>query len=206
MFPWLGLKALVKKRRLWQPVNAEISYFETTLPVDCWAIELPLVVYRRRVSHETAKNFQLDLFHPDDGHYEYSAVTTNKHVGAVALWYFMPGRGTPEKTLAELKDGFAFDSVPTNRYAANSAWQQLSVLAMNLLRRFQIETTAAARPRTRKTTFLYVLESITTTRFTWLNVAGRLVATNGTRTLRLCDVPAVRRRYESLARALAAVA
>ena len=34
-------------------------------------------------------------------------------------------------TLAELKDGFAFDSVPTNHYAANSAWQQLVVLAHN---------------------------------------------------------------------------
>lgn len=109
----------------------------------------------------------------------------------------MAGRGAHEKTLAELKDGFAFDSVPTNDYAAKSAWQQLSVLAMNLLRRFQMETTAAARPRTRKRTFLYVLESINA-RFTWLNVAGRLVATNGTQTLRLSDVPAIRRRYESL--------
>jgi hypothetical protein len=96
--------------------------------------------------------------------------------------------------------------VPTNHYAANSAWQQLSVLAMNLLRRFQMETTAAARPRTRKRTFLYVLESIKTTRFTWLNVAGRLVATNGVQTLRLCDVPAIRRRYESLEQALARAA
>jgi len=82
----------------------------------------------------------------------------------------------------------------------------LSVLAMNLLRRFQMETTAAARPRTRKRTFLYVLESIEATRFTWLNVAGRLVATNGTRTLRLSDVAAIRRRYESLEQALASVA
>jgi len=206
MFPWLGLRAVVKKCRLWRPVNAEISYFETTLPIDCWSMELPLVVYRRRVSHETAKNFQLDLFHPDDGHYEYSAVTTNKQIGAVALWHFMAGRGAQEKTLAELKDGFAFDSVPTNHYAANSTWQQLSVLAMNLLRRFQMETTAAARPLTRKRTFLYVLESIKTTRFTWLNVAGRLVATNGTWTLRLSDVAAIRRRYESLEQALASVA
>ena len=118
----------------------------------------------------------------------------------------MAGRGAQEKTLAELKDGFAFDSVPTNHYAANSAWQQLSVFAMNLLRRFQMETTAAARPRTHKRTFLYVLESVKTARFTWLNVAGRLVATNGIQALRLTDVPAIRRRYESLERTLALVA
>ena len=169
-------------------------------------MDLPLVVYRRRVGHETAKNFQLDLFNPDDGHYEYSAVTSNKQIGAAALWYFMAGRGAQEKTLAELKDGFAFDSVPTNHYAANSAWQQLSVLAMNLLRRFQMETTATDRPRTRKRTFLYVLGSIKTARFTWLNVASRLVATNGIKTLRLTDVPAIRKRYESLEQALARAA
>jgi len=206
MFPWLGLRAVVKRCERWRPVNAEISYFETTLPVECWELELPVVVYRRRVGHETRKNFQLDLFLPDDGHYEYSVVTTNKQIGAVALWYFMAGRGAQEKTLAELKDGFAFDSVPTNHYAANSAWQQLSVLAMNLLRRFSIETTAPARPRTRKRTFLYVLESIKTARFTWLNIAGRLVATNGVRTLRLTDTNAVRNRYQGLERALASAA
>jgi len=91
----------------------------------------------------------------------------------------------------------------SSHYSANSAWQQLSVLAMNLLRRFQMETTAQARPRTRKRTFLYVLESIKTARFKWLNVAGRLVTTNGTRTLRLTDITAVHRRYETLECALA---
>ncbi len=118
----------------------------------------------------------------------------------------MAGRGAQEKTLAELKDGFAFDSVPTNHYAANSAWQQLTVLAMNLLRRFQIETAAPARPRTRKRTFLYVLESIKTARFKWLNIAGRIVATNGTRTLRLSDVSVIRRRYKTLEETLALTA
>jgi hypothetical protein len=200
--PWLGLRDIVKRCERWRAVNAEISYFETTLPVDCWHLELPVVVYRRRVGHETCKNFQLDLFLPDDGHYEYSAVTTNKPIGAIALWHFMAGRGAQEKTLAELKDGFAFNSVPTNHYAANSAWQQLSVLAMNLLRRFSMETTAPARPRTRKSTFLYVLESIKTARFTWLNVAGRLVVTNRVRSLRLSDIPAVHNRYQGLEHAL----
>jgi hypothetical protein len=206
MAPWLGLRAVVQQCRLWRTLDREISYFETTIPVDCWELELPVVVYRRRVAHKTRKNFQLDLFHPDDGHYEYSVVTSNKKVSAVALWHFMAGRGAQEKTIAELKDGFAFDSVPTNHYSANSAWLQISVLAMNLLRRFQMETSAQARPRTRKRTFLYVLESIKTARFKWLNVAGRLVGTDGTRTLRLSDIIAVRKRYETLERVLAEAA
>ena len=206
MHPWLGLKEVVQGCRRWGRVDSEISYFETTLPVSCWEMELPVVVYRRRVNHKTSKNFQLDLFHPDDGHYEYSVVTSNKHIGGVALWHFMAGRGAQEKTLAELKDGFAFDSVPTNHYAANSAWQQISIFAMNLLRRFEVDTNAPPRSRTRKRTFLYVLESIKSARFKWLNVAGRIVNTNGTHTLRLADVAAVRNRYEALEEGLALAA
>jgi hypothetical protein len=97
MFPWLDLRAVVRRCRRWRRVNAEISYFVTRIPLNCWETDLPLVVYRRRVNHETRKNFQLDLFHPDDGHYEYSAVTTNKQIGAVALWHFMAGRGAPRE-------------------------------------------------------------------------------------------------------------
>ena len=96
-----------------------------------------VVLYRRRVQHETAKNFQLDLFDPSDGHYEYSAVVTNKTLSGPALWAFMCGRGVHEKVYGELKSGFAFDCVPTMHYAANSAWQMLSVLAFNLMRGFQ---------------------------------------------------------------------
>jgi hypothetical protein len=48
----------------------------------------------------------------------------------------------------ELKGGFAFDCVPTMRYAANSAWQLLSVLAFNLMRGFQMATTAERRTAT----------------------------------------------------------
>ena len=83
---------------------------------------LGVVAYRRRVRHETAKNFQLDLFDPSNGYYEYSSVVTNKVLGGKALWWFICGRGSHEKVYGELKRGFAFDCVPTMRYAANSAW------------------------------------------------------------------------------------
>jgi hypothetical protein len=43
-------------------------------------LSVRVVVYRKHVSHRTRKNFQLALFHPDDGHYEYSAIATNKRV------------------------------------------------------------------------------------------------------------------------------
>jgi hypothetical protein len=56
------------------------------------------------------------------------------------LWNFIAGRGAQEKTFAELKGEFALDAVPTNHYAANSAWQQLSILAHNLTIGFQLHS------------------------------------------------------------------
>jgi hypothetical protein len=79
-----------------------------------------VVVYRKHVGHQTRKNFQLDLFSPDDGHFEYSAVTPNKALAPAALWAFIAGRGAQEKTYGELKGEFAFDVVPTHHYGANS--------------------------------------------------------------------------------------
>jgi hypothetical protein len=39
----------------------------------------------------------LDLFDPSDGHYEYSAVVTNKILSGPVLWAFRCGRGVHEK-------------------------------------------------------------------------------------------------------------
>src|SRR5206468_1565216 len=58
---------------------------------------------------------QLDLFSPDDGHYEYSAVATNQTLAIAPLWHFMAGRGAHEKTYAELKQHFAFAAISHER-------------------------------------------------------------------------------------------
>ena len=117
-----------------------------------------MVVYRKPVHHETKKNYQLDLFDPDDGYFEYSAVGTNLTLSAGALWDFMAGRGAQEKTFAELKGEWALDVVPTHHYGANSAWQQISVLGHNLIRNFQLQTLATQKPRSRKRTYLFFLQ------------------------------------------------
>ena len=119
---WLGLKERIAECRYWARVDATVECFEQWLPVPAWSRKMRVVVYRKRVHHRTAKNYQLDLFDPDDGDFEYSAVATNKEVTGRTLWFFMCGRGTHEKVYGELKGGFAFDCVPTQRYEANSAW------------------------------------------------------------------------------------
>ena len=74
---------------------------------------MPVMVYRRRIRHRTAKNHQRDLFDPNDGYFKYSDIVTNKEVTGRTLWFFVCGRGTHEKVYDELKGEFGFDCVPT---------------------------------------------------------------------------------------------
>lgn len=196
MWRWLDLKPRIQMRQRWTKVTAEVSAFEMWLPVPQWNQILRVACYRKKVFHPTAKNFQLDLFSPDDGTYEYSAVATSLTLDLVHLWPFMAGRGAQEKTIAELKNGFAFDTVPSRDYGANSAWQWLSVLAHNLHRDFQLALNDQKRRRTRKRTFLYRFESIKTSRFEWLNVAGRLLHLSTGLTLRLPRCSALEERLK----------
>ena len=153
---WTGVKALVAAQARWTAVAGDIDCFETRLELAVWGLQLRVVVYRKRVHHPSPKNYQLDLFSPDDGYFEYSAVATNLTLTPQTLWYFAAGRGAQEKTFAELKGEFALDVVPTNHYGANSAWLQLSILAHNLMRSFQLHSTLATpKPRSRKRTYSY---------------------------------------------------
>lgn len=202
---WTGVKALVAAQSHWSPITADIDCFETRLALAAWGLELRVVVYRKRVHHQSARNYQLDLFSPDDGYFEYSAVATNLTLTPQTLWYFAAGRGAQEKTIAELKGEFALDVVPTNHYGANGAWQQLSILAHNLMRSFQLQSTlATAKPRSRKRTYSYRIVSMKTLRFLLINRAARLARIAGRRTLRFSANPATEALYERIAQRLVA--
>jgi hypothetical protein len=206
MWRALGIREKIPKRVRWSKVAGGVSGFETTLEILKWGIVLPIVCYRKKVYHRTRKNYQLDLFSPDDGTYEYSVVATNKDLNLKNLWYYMAGRGAQEKTYAELKTGFAFDSVPTRHYGANSAWQWLSVIAHNLYRDMQLAIADSPPRRTRKRTTMFALQSISTARFEWLNVAGRLLSLATGRTLRLPASHQIEDRYGALLATLDKVA
>jgi Transposase DDE domain group 1 len=201
---WLPLKQLAADRQRWRPVAPNVTGFFHDLDIPQWQLRLRVMIYRKHVQHESPKNFQLDLFTPDDGHFEYAAVATNLPLDLPALYAFIGGRGAQEKTLAELKGEFALAVVPTNHYGANSAWQQLSILAHNLARDFQLATGAIAKPRSRKRTYAYVLRSIRTLRFLFIARAGRLTRIGGRNVLRLSHNPATKQLYDKLSAALAA--
>jgi hypothetical protein len=198
---WLGIKDLVKKQRHWTHVAAGLDAFEVTVHLDAWDRDVRLFIYRKRVAHVSPKNFQLNLFDPGDGCFEFSAITSNKRVSFRALWEFMCGRGTHEKTLSELKTGYAFDAIPTRKYAANSAWQILSVLAHNLVAALQIETGAVRRNLTAKRAPVAVLKRISTMRFELFSRAGLLQHPQGRATLTLS--PDARRVFDPLEHVLA---
>ena len=156
------------------------------------------MIYRKHVGHKSPRNFQLDLFTPDDGHFEYAAVATNLALDLPALYAFICGRGAQEKTIAELKGEFALDVIPTHHYGANSAWQQLSILAHNLIRSFQLDTLATPKPRSRKRTYAYLIRSMRTLRFLLVTRAGRLTRIGGRHVLRLAHNPATEALYASI--------
>lgn len=195
---WLGLVPIIRERQRWHRLGDGMGWFEVSLYVKAWEKTLRVVVYRKPVHHQTKKNYQLDLFDPEDGYFEYSAVTTNLDLGAVALWDFMAGRGAQEKTFAELKGQWALDIVPTRHYAANSAWQQISVLGHNLLRNFQLQTLATTKPRSRKRTCGYLLHSLKTIRFKLIHQPARIVRPQGYSVLRFSVTPAVQKWIESI--------
>src|SRR5467141_3107582 len=202
---WTGVKALIAAQARWAAVAGDIDGFETQLELAVWGLQLRVVVYRKRVHHRSPKNYQLDLFSPDDGYFEYSAVATNLTLTPRTLWYFAAGRGAQEKTIAELKGEFALDVVPTNHYGANSAWLQLCVLAHNLMRSFQLHTTLAwPKPRSRKRTYRDRIASMKTLRFLFVNRAARLTRISGRNVLRFSFSPATETIYHRIAGHLAA--
>lgn len=203
---WLGLVPIIRERQRWHRLREGMGYFEISLYVAAWEKTLRVVVYRKPVHHQTKKNFQLDLFDPDNGYYEYSAVTTNLELKAPALWDFMAGRGAQEKTFAELKGQWALDAVPTRHYSANSAWQQIAILGHNLLRNFQLQTLATEKPKSRKRTYGYLLHSLRTIRFKLIHQPARLVKPQGYSVLRFSVAPSAKTLIESIDEKLKAAA
>jgi hypothetical protein len=201
---WVHLKEKVANRRRWDRINGVVSCFETQLELQPWNLSVRVVVYRKKVRHRTRKNFQLNLFTPDDGHFEYSAVTTNMSLTPSAVYHFANGRGAQEKTLAELRGEFALDVVPTNHYGANCAWQQISILAHNLARGFQLDTIAQLKPRSQKRTYSFLIQNIRTLRFLVIVQAGRMVRSNKGTVLRLASNKDTEKLYNRFCHALSA--
>lgn len=205
MWEWLGIRDRVGRRKSWSRIDDRRSAFSTDLRIEKWKRTVRVIVYRKKISGKPARSFQLNLFQPDDGYFEYSMVVTNKTESERAVWSFMAGRGGHEKTLGELKQNVAFATVPTNDWDANSTWQLLSALTHNLVRDFQVKTgIATPKKNGRKRTARFVFQSIRTFRFTLLTIPGRICRPGGRQKLRLVATNLTRRKIRRLEQRLAA--
>ena len=132
---WLPLKRLAAETRYWVPVAPDVTACETMLDVHQWHLRLRVMLYRRHVQHRSPRNFQLDLFTPDDGHFKYHAVATNLSLSPRSS-PSSPAGARRRRRSRELKGEFALDVVPTKDYTANSALYFLRPRESNsLLRR-----------------------------------------------------------------------
>ena len=79
-----------------------------------------------------------------------------------------------------------------------TAWQQLSVLAHNVIRSVQLDTLPAPKPRSRKRTYSYLLRSMRTLGFLVIARAGRVARIGGRNVLRLGKNPATQLLYRRI--------
>jgi len=199
----LALKTAAQQRKIWYSVNETWSYFWLKKPIDSLEKDHYVFIFRKRVK-EPGKNFQLDLFSPNDGFYEYSVVVTDtKQWEAKELLLFVSGRSGQENSLSELKDDFAFGYVPTNTYQANSAYFQVSQMAYNLSLSLQHEMGLVKKHLTNpKRTRFYQGWKWKTFRFLILNRAGRIGWERGTKVLHLTFNKATKQLYDRITNTL----
>jgi hypothetical protein len=207
MWKWLKLKETINARQRWHSASEKLSWFKEIVDIEQWNHQVEMTFYREKISDTPPKHYQLDLFTPDDGTYEYSVICSNKKLTPSNLLDFYNGRCAMEHHIAEIKGEFAFDSIPTKHYQGNSAYQQICTLTYNLVRNFQIDTALATeRKPTVSRTNVLSFASLKTLRFEWINVAGRLLTLANGKTLRLNQCEARENIYTNISAALAELA
>lgn len=145
------------------------------------------------------KQIQLDFFTPDDGYYEHSVILSNRQISAESLLEFYNGRANMEHEIAEIKGEFGFDVIPCRDYQGTGAHQQISLLAFNLMRNFQLDLlNRNARSKTASRTNLFEFESLKSLRFEMITAAGRLLNVSRIKALRLSQSTMRRKMFEKV--------
>lgn len=199
----LSLKESAQHRKRWFRIDDTWSYFRVQNPIDSLEYEHYVFVLRKKLK-DPEKGFQLNLFSPNNGVYEYSAVVTDtKDWDPKELLLFVSGRSGQENSIGELKSNFAFDHIPTNTYQANSAYMQMSQMAYNLSISMQHEMGLARKNSSNpKTTRVYQTRKWKTFRFLIVNRAGRIGWEQGKKVLDLTYNQATKKLYDRIVASL----
>lgn len=205
IWKWTGVKELINQRERWSPASADLSYFAATLKFAKWKLEIPVLIFRKCITknNRKEKTFQLDLFDPGDGIYEYQVIATNQELRAANVMDFYNGRCGMEREIAELKTEYGFANIPTKHFLANSTYQALAILAHSLVKNFQLATNQApAKKRSSSRTTSYSFESLKSLRFKIIARAGRVVNVAGKSVLKMASEPKVQVDYRKIERSL----
>jgi len=199
----LNLKTAAENRQRWFKINAQWSYFWIQNPIDSIDHNHYVIILRKKLRNQN-KPYQLRLFSPNNGFYEYSAVVTDtKQWDPGQLLQFVSGRSAQENSISELKSSFAFDHIPTNQYQANSAYMQMSQMAYNLATSMQHDMgLAKKRAQNNKKTRLFRTMEWKTIRFLLINRAGRISWEKGVKVLQMTKNKKTKELYERISNSL----
>jgi hypothetical protein len=199
----LALKEAAQQRQRWFNIDKTWSYFWIKDPIESIEHEHYVVILRKKLA-KPKPNFQLNLFSPNNGVYEYSAVVTHsKAWKPKELLFFVSGRSGQENSISELKSDFAFDRIPTMAYQANSAYLQISQMAFNQSISMQHEMGLSRRHRANpKTTRIFKTMKWKTFKFLILNRAGRIAWDDGKKVLYLTYNKATKQLFNRISQSL----
>lgn len=199
----ITLKGAAQQRKRWFKINRRWSYFWVKKPIKSLEHEHHVIILRKKIG-DPQDHFQLNLFSPNNGIYEYSAVVTDTNDwDPEELLLFVSGRSAQENSIGELKTSFAFAQIPTNTYQANSAYMQISQMAYNLGISMQ-HSMGLSKKRTadRKRTRLLKIMEWKTFRFLILNRAGRIAWHKGKKVLEMTQNSATESLYNKISDSL----
>lgn len=195
----VALKGAAQQRKRWFKINPHWSYFWVKQPIESLEYEHHVIILRKKVS-DPKNDFQLNLFSPNDGIYEYCAVVADtKDWDPEELLLFVSGRSAQENSIGQLKSSFAFAHIPTNTYQANSAYIQMSQMAYNLGISMQHSMGLSKKsPANRKHTRSFKIMEWKTFRFLILNRAGRIARQDGKKVLEMTQNSATKLLYNQI--------
>lgn len=186
------LKRRIEQRRRWSRINDQVSYFEDDWKPKAWDRRFRFLFIRTRAVRQYKEPIQLDLFIPHETGYDFKVIVTNKIIGPSHVVAFHEGRGSQEGIFGDLKTHCAMDYVPVRRRVGNELYLLAGLLAHNLTRELQMQTTPPLRQTTPGRTALWAFEKLDTLRQMLLHRAGRLTHPQGILTLTLNANPWLR--------------
>lgn len=196
------LKGMIEQRRRWRSLDADTSYFESSWKPQRWHRRFRFVFIRTRAKKQQKGPIQLDLFVPYEYGYTFKVIITNKMLRPKRVTAYHEGRGAQEGIFGELKSHCHQDYIPVRSLHGNQTYLLAGLLAYNLVRELEMQTTAPIRRTTAKRASCWAFEKVDTLRKTLIQRAGRFTHPHGRLTLTISANPWIQQRLLNMFNAI----